>query len=356
MGASKSGKREISIVPILTNSVAALLNGKITNFAGNQSTDMFREPPFRPFSPSLKILALIVVMIISFLVVLALGVGISLPFFGRGLLESISADSDFTDPQTIFSLKYFQIVNQLGVFIVPAVIFVWLTDDHFPSYLKLNGNFRWFSAVFGIVVLIVSLPFISWVVNVNNEMHLPAFLSGVEDWMRESEDSAKKLTDAFLSTGNWGGFLVNLIMIAGLAAIGEELIFRGILVRLFGEWTKNIHLAVILPAILFSALHLQFYGFFGRLLLGVILGYLFVWSGSLWIPIMVHFINNAMAVILSFLDQRGVISADLETFGSSDHAVVIIASLFLVIFTLGLIHYYEKGYFKKKTPDEITGS
>ena len=191
---------------------------------------------------------------------------------------------------------------------------------------------------------------------VNNEIHLPAFLQKVETWMRNSEDAATKLTEAFLSTTSWGGFIVNLVMIAGLAAIGEELIFRGLLVRLFREWTKNIHLAVIIPAAFFSALHLQFYGFFGRMMLGILLGYLFVWSRSLWVPILVHFFNNAMAVILSFLFKRGVITTDMESFGESGNAVIISASFILTALVMFLIYYHERIRGKKKTPtDQATG-
>lgn len=291
------------------------------------------------------------VMIVTFLVVLALGVAISIPFFGRGILDDIAAFSDYSDPHTIRALKYFQIVNQIGVFILPAILFVILTDDHIPGYLKLNNGLKRFSIIFGFIALVISLPFINWLVDINTSVHLPEFLAGVEQWMRESEDKAQKLTDAFLSSGDWGGFLVNLIMIAGLAAIGEELIFRGILVRLFGEWTGNVHLSVIIPAFLFSALHLQFYGFFGRLVLGILLGYLFIWSGSLWVPVIVHFLNNAMAVILSFCNQRGIFNTDLETFGSSNNFLVITGSFLMLVFTMGIIYLHERGYFKKKTPD-----
>jgi membrane protease YdiL (CAAX protease family) len=317
---------------------------------------MFREPPFRNLPPYLKILALIMVMIITFLIVLALGVGIFILFFGRDLFESIGSFSDYSDPQTVFALKYFQIVNQLGVFIAPAIIFVILTDDYFSRYLNLENRIKRLSIIFGFIFLLVSMPFINWIVQINNEIHLPSYLSGIEDWMRKSEDVAQKLTDAFLATRTWGGFMANLLMIAMLAAIGEELIFRGILVKLFREWTGNVHLAVLIPAFLFSALHLQFYGFFGRLVLGIVLGYLFVWSGSLWVPIAVHFLNNAMAVIVSFLDQRGLISTDLETFGSSQNSLIIIGSLCLSIFTMSLIYLHEKGYFKrlaKKDPGTL---
>ncbi|NTV84186.1 MAG: CPBP family intramembrane metalloprotease, partial [Bacteroidales bacterium] len=291
---------------------------------------MFREPPFRPLHPFVKILALVMVMIITFLVVLAIGVGFSIPFFGMDLFEGVSVLTDYSDPGTIALLKYLQVVNQIGVFILPAIIFVILTDDDLPGYLRLRGEFRRFSLIFGFILLVVSLPFIGWLLEINADIHLPAALSRIEDWMRTSEDSAEKLTEAFLSSSTWTGFLVNLVMIAVLAAIGEELIFRGILVRLFKEWTSNIHLAVFIPALLFSALHLQFYGFFGRLVLGIILGYLFVWTGSLWVPVIVHFLNNAIAVVVSFMDERGIITTDLKTFGTSQDNGVIVGSFMLM--------------------------
>jgi membrane protease YdiL (CAAX protease family) len=293
-------------------------------------------------------MALIMVIIITFLVVLAIGVAISIPLFGRGILDQIAFTTNYDDITIVSALKYFQIVNQVGVFIAPAFLFVILTDEDITGYMGLKGHFRRFSTIFGFIVLIVSLPFISWIVDLNGAMHFPDWLSGVENWMRDAEDKAESLTNAFLATSSWGGFLVNLFMIAGLAAVGEELIFRGILVRLFREWTRNVHLAVIIPAFLFSALHLQFYGFFGRLILGMILGYLFVWSGSLWVPVIVHFLNNAMAVFLSFLHQRGSITSDLESFGSTQNGYIIGASFALMIFTMSIIYLHEKAYFKKK--------
>ncbi len=320
---------------------------------------MFQEPPFRHFSPFLKVMALIMVMIVTFLLILAVGVAVSIPFFGRGLLDGLSVMNDYTDPTTIMALKYFQIVNQVGFFILPAFIFVILTDNNFRGYLSLDRGVKRFSLVFSVLLLLVSLPFVSWILDLNGRMHLPEFLSDVETWMRNSEEKAEMLSNAFLSTSSWGGFLVNLLMIAVLAAVGEELIFRGILVKLFREWTGNIHLAIIIPALLFSALHLQFYGFFARTILGVFLGYLLVWTGSLWVPIFVHFLNNGIAVVVSFLNQRGITQTNLETMGSSDHPLVISASLVMTVFILVIIYLHEKGKIrglkrKKRFHDEIT--
>ncbi len=137
------------------------------------------------------------------------------------------------------------------------------------------------------------------------------------------------------------GFLVNLLMIAILPAIGEEFFFRGILQRLFSEWFKNIHVAIFITAFIFSAIHFQFFGFFPRFLLGLYLGYLFYWSGNLWIPIVVHFINNALVVILAYISANGYADIDYETFGSTNNTLilllttVLISALIFILFHLG---------------------
>jgi membrane protease YdiL (CAAX protease family) len=103
-------------------------------------------------------------------------------------------------------------------------------------------------------------------------------------------------------------------------------LFRGLLQRLLKEWLGNIHFAIFMAAFLFSAMHMQFYGFFPRMLLGIMFGYLFYWSGSLWVPICAHFINNGSAVIFSYLGQRGLLSGNYEDFGATENVFLILMS------------------------------
>jgi membrane protease YdiL (CAAX protease family) len=193
------------------------------------------------------------------------------------------------------------------------------------------------------MMIVMILPFVSWLMEINESLKLPEFLSGMEQWMRESEEQALKLTEAFLSDTSIKGLVVNMLMIGILASIGEELLFRGIILRIFKEWTKNAHLAVWISAILFSALHMQFYGFLPRMILGVVLGYLFVWSGSLWVPIITHFINNGSAVFIAYLYNKGKIQTDVESFGTTDNVGLIVGSIVVTVFFLVIIYRYEKN-------------
>jgi len=125
-------------------------------------------------------------------------------------------------------------------------------------------------------------------------------------------------------------------MVAILPALGEELVFRGVLLRHFREWTKNIHVAIFITAFLFSSVHMQFYGFLPRFLMGVLFGYMLYWSGSIWVPIMAHFINNAAAIVVAFLSTRYFPEADFNTFGSSSNPWIIAGSVIII----GLIVWF----------------
>jgi len=132
-------------------------------------------------------------------------------------------------------------------------------------------------------------------------MKLPEWLSGVETWMKGKEDTADRLFELILAPDNIGSLAVNLVMIALLPALGEELIFRGIFQKILTKMFSSGHAAVLVTAFVFSAMHFQFYGFIPRFILGIVFGYLFLWSGTIWLPVIAHFFNNAISVIMSYL-------------------------------------------------------
>ena len=295
-----------------------------------------------PFHPSLKLLILLALVIASFFVVFLFGTGISLIIFGRDVLDSLNLDPGNLTDSSVSILKYFQIVNQVGVFIVPAILFAWLNDKDIKGYLRLSFKIDIRFYILGILIIFTLLPLVNWLLEINNDLVLPRSLDGLEQWFREMEEEAALITEAFLKTETITGLVYNLFIVAFLASVAEELLFRGVLVRVFTEWTGNIHAGVILPAVLFSALHLQFYGFLPRVVLGVVLGYLFVRSGSLMVPVLVHFVNNGLAVFIAFLSNRGLINMDVESFGATDNVLLILASLLISFFIMSVIRHLGK--------------
>jgi hypothetical protein len=138
--------------------------------------------------------------------------------------------------------------------------------------------------------ILIAMPFVIWLGELNQHIPLP-------EWMTRMEKDAGKQMAIFLKAGNTFDILVNVFIIAFLPALCEEICFRGALQRIIIHICKNAWLGIVITAILFSALHLQFQGFLPRMFLGIILGALYWYSGSLWTSILAHFVNNAVQVV-----------------------------------------------------------
>jgi membrane protease YdiL (CAAX protease family) len=303
--------------------------------------DFRNQPILYSLTPFTRLLFSILLMIVCFSTVFLLGLLLAGPLFGIGLSEIISSLSDPSDEKTLQMLKYFQVIQSFGLFIIPPMLAGYFFERSSVRYVCLDRAPRWTVFLVTFILMYASLPFINWMVTVNEAMKLPDFLKGMEEWMKATEEEAAKLTEAFLKMPSPGSFLFNMVMIAMLPAIGEELLFRGLLQRLLREWLGNIHVAVFISAFLFSALHMQFFGFLPRMVLGIMFGYLFVWTGSLWVPVFAHFVNNGSAVVFSYLGQRGMLSGNYEEFGATDNTLLIagsgvaIAALLYFIFRAG---------------------
>ena len=301
-----------------------------------------KDPILANYSAPLKLIALLILLILSLLFTSLFGIAFALPFWGFDVLE-LTGTSDYSNPNTISLLKYLQVVNQLGLFIFPPLLFAYWVSRKIATYLLLNIKPQLRVIVVSIMIIFVSLPFISWLGEINQSLSLPEYLSGIENWMERMEGKANDLIVAFLNVKSFGGMLFNVFMIAIIPAVGEEFLFRGVILRLFKEWTKNTHIAVMVSAFLFSALHMQFYGFMPRLLLGIILGYLFVWSGSLWIPMLIHFINNAFAIIYIYATgSMDLLNSDIDSIGASDNSFIITASAVFMIFMMLIVYKWHR--------------
>jgi membrane protease YdiL (CAAX protease family) len=276
---------------------------------------MERSSLLSHMSPFSKFLFLITIAFTTYLATVFIGFLAGIPFFGSSFYTQLG-NIDSNDPANLPLLKYFQIISQLGFFIFPALIYSYLMGRQVTSYLFIDKNPDWVTALLVCILLILSMPAINWLIELNGRLQLPSSLKDIDDWMKKSEQDAASVTSLFLSNSSWGGFLVNILMMVLLPAIGEEFIFRGVLIRIFREWTGNIHWAVVLSALFFSAMHFQFFGFIPRMVLGLLLGYVFVWSANLWMPIIMHLINNAFTVVAAFLIERGYLDVKLDELDS----------------------------------------
>ena len=254
----------------------------------------------------------------------------------------------FEQPLSVTSLKWIQFFQSAAMFLLPPLCMAYLWSKQPLEWLKVKGEKELKGEklkvkgerVWAVVLMLVALPAINLLAHINEQMALPAFLEPLEAWMKTQEETAKNLTDQFMHVTTFGGLIINLLLMAVLPAISEELTFRGVLMNLFkvkGERLKVKgesvpHLAIWCSAILFSAIHLQFYGFVPRMLMGALFGYMLVWTGSLWTPILMHFTNNAMAVILYFVSLRAGWDIEMmDAIGTNDTLWLGVVSMVITI-------------------------
>jgi membrane protease YdiL (CAAX protease family) len=183
--------------------------------------------------------------------------------------------------------------------------------------------------------------FIEW----NNQMDLPGWLDGMEKWMKDKENALKELTQYLTSFDTIPQLIAGLVVIALIPAIGEELLFRGLLQPRVFQITKNMHAAIWITGFIFSAIHMQFYGLIPRMLLGVLFGYVYVWSGNLWYPIIGHFVNNGFTLVMIYLYNSKMVDIDIE--GTS--AIPMGTSILSLAFCATLILALKQYYFKNRT-------
>jgi membrane protease YdiL (CAAX protease family) len=234
----------------------------------------------------------------------------------------------------IDKLKLGQAISSALIFIAPPLILYAFTRSqpmHEIGFRKPNS--AWMLLI-GVALMFVSLPLTNQLGSWNEKMDFGAMFESLEAMLKQMEEAAGDLTERMLQVDTIGGLLVNLVVIALIPAIGEELTFRGVLQQSLTQRIKNVHVAVLLSAFIFSFIHFQFYGFLPRMFLGMLLGYMFYYSGSLWTGILMHFVNNGTAVVAAYLEHKGLTNVDYEHFGATSSVWLLLLSL---VVTVGLI-------------------
>jgi membrane protease YdiL (CAAX protease family) len=265
--------------------------------------------------------------------------------FALGFLTFMDDKSDIgmnlDNPKTIVILKFLQAIGVLIIFILPSFLFAIFWTKPKIHYLSITTKPALSTLLIAGTGMLMALPMINWLAEINQRMQFPKAFNGIEVWMKHSEEKATLLTDALTKGDTIDVLILNLIVIALMAAFSEELFFRGILQKVLNENTRNKHIGVWVGAILFSAFHMQFYGFLPRMLMGAYLGYLFLWSGSLWPGIFAHFINNGMAVILIWFSNRGDINVDADKVGIQENEWIYVVISFVMV-AMSLLFIYRK--------------
>lgn len=249
--------------------------------------------------------------------------------FGEEAYKQLSAGS-ISSPDMISALRYLQIFSTIIAFGLPPLFFVLIEKPRNWSFLRMNSRPPFVLLALIPVIMGLSFPLIIWTMELNQGMKLPPVFQPIEQWMRVTEDQNNGLVNQMLSNQTAFQFAMNFIMLAIIPALAEELIFRGALQQLLKDWLQNVHLAIFMTAAAFSFIHFQFFGFLPRMLMGILLGYLFYLSSNLWLSIFAHFLHNGFQVVLLFLFQRNQISYNVDETQSFPPYITMIATLLLI--------------------------
>lgn len=297
---------------------------------------------FIAMSPFVKILFVILIIFLFLFISSAFSMVLAMPLFGVGLSDIMNAVS-YPDEDNLYLVKYFQVIQTIFAFIVPAIFAAWIFSLDTFGYLKARNRPSVISVSLVMLLMFAAIPFLNVVTAFNAGLNLPDSMNKIEEFILNLEESGMKLTELFITMESPGEMAFNLFMIAVLPAIGEEFLFRGVLQNLFIEWTKNKHIGVFLAAFVFSFFHLQFFGFLPRLLLGIYLGYLLVISGSIWLPVAGHFINNALIVVYFYFTAEPAGETWLERAGAESGSYYLaVISLLLTTAIFFIINRYQK--------------
>ncbi len=245
------------------------------------------------------------------------------------LVDNLNADSSLSDRNGIRIILF---LNQLLLFVLPSIAYgIWKYKSKLLTGLKLSKFPEGNNILYAILIVLTAFPFVMLIMWLNQQIP-------ITESMLEMEEKAAETTKYLLTMNSKGEFLFTLFIVAVTPAIGEELMFRGVLQPMFEKLFQNGHIAVWITAILFSAIHFQMQGFLPRMFLGAILGYFFLYTRNLWLPIIAHFIFNGSQVIGQYAGQIEVENPEMNF---SD---IIIPSLVSgVILTLLVIQFVRKN-------------
>jgi membrane protease YdiL (CAAX protease family) len=291
------------------------------------------KKPVNQLSPGLQLLYFLLVFAGIFIVCNIIGIALIKALYPN-LIEDMKV-SRFDNPDMPGALYLLQIIAMTAPIFISAVVFARVTVKQPLYYLKPSFHFHWLLLIVAFFVMMTSAPLIELLSNINQRLVFPTWLSGLEKLMKKSEEQAQLITKAILKMDNIWDMLKNVLLIGLLTAVAEEFMFRGVLQTIMQRWTKNTHAAIWITAALFSAFHLEFYGFLPRMLLGGLFGYFVAWSGSIWPAVWGHFLNNGTAVLVTYLFQQKKIKVNPDdthtfTYGGYIFSAIIIIILLLV--------------------------
>ena len=290
-----------------------------------------KHPRFAAFQSVLGIIFSVLIALLISQLLAVTGLGLDLEEVGTVL------QNPENHPKLKTSLLLLQGFSSLVAFIVTPLVFLKYFDNQLGTQNIFVPKPQQTNPLLYIILpflILALMPLGAAIQEWNAGVVFPESLASFEIWAKDAEAQAQRITQFFVNFDSFGGFLFVLIVISLIPGIGEELLFRGLLQNKFKVIFGNVHVAIWVSAILFSLIHMQFYGFVPRMLLGALFGYLYYWSGNLLVPIVAHILHNGITLLLVYLYQQNISSIDIEQTGELNLIQILISLVigFILIF------------------------
>lgn len=267
-------------------------------------------------------------------------------FSALGILVANLCYGGMPEPNDARLGGYYRVIQSfgsIGAFMLPALLFAFCSDRKLFNYNKLNQSPSYMQVDVVLIMSLVILPVVMSLAEWNAGLHLPASLSKLDEILQRMDEQNAEVVKLMCHDPRISILLVNLFVMGLLPAVGEELCFRGTIQPFLQKWIKNPHWAIWITAFIFSAIHLQITGFIPRMLLGAYLGYLAYWSGSLWLPILAHFMHNSLSVTADYIFMRRGFDADtLQLSDIHNYKYILGVAIVLTVGGVYLLWKYRK--------------
>ena len=234
---------------------------------------------------------------------------LTLLFVGGLLITALLTGLVIDRLDTIPALQISIIAQNVLTFAMPAVVAVCIYTAKPWRFLAIDRRPPIVDIALMTAVYVASIPLVNYLVALNEAIALPECLSGIEQALKNAEESARAVTDSLLSSHAMPGFAITIFAMCILTGIGEEFFFRGALQGFIAQRVRSPHAAVWIAALIFSFFHFQFYGIIPRTVIGAVLGYALIYSRNIWVPVIGHAVNNAVAALLQAyqIDEKTLI-------------------------------------------------
>lgn len=245
---------------------------------------------------------------------------------------------NFLGVDSLVKIRCAVLLQDIFLFILPVLLTVALVAVNPFRFLNFSGKLSMRNLLLTLGIVIVAIPAMNRLVAWNEGISLPESFSGLENLLRNSEDAAKASVQSLMGGSSVGDLIISILIMGCLTGFAEELFFRGGLQTLLVRLLRNPHVAVWSAAFIFSAVHLQFYGFVPRLFMGAFFGYLMWYGRSIWLPMAAHALNNSLVVLNNWLLQRGVTTVNADSIGVGDSALSYVSVLVSCVLMAALMY------------------